>query len=97
MNTSYVYIITNHKYGTLYVGVTNNIMRRMIEHKQKVFEGFSKKYGLNRLVYLEQFINITDAIACEKLIKGWSRARKVALIETRNPDWINLDSSHGSE
>jgi len=97
VNTSYTYIITNRKNGTLYVGVTNNIDRRIYEHKHKLVEGFSKKYDLTELVYLEQFVKITDAIASEKVIKGWSRAKKIALIETRNPDWLNLDSSHGSE
>lgn len=97
MNTYYVYIITNHKNGTIYVGVTNNINRRIYEHKHKLVEGFSKQYGLDTLVYLEQFSRIEDAISAEKRIKGWSRTKKIALIETKNPDWIDLDSSHGSE
>lgn len=97
MKNSYVYIITNHKNGTLYIGVTNNIYRRILEHKNKLVDGFSKKYDLSTLVYLEQFANISDAIAAEKTLKGWSRAKKIALIEAKNPDWVNLDSSHGSE
>jgi len=97
VNTYYVYIITNHKNGTIYVGVTNNINRRIYEHKHKLVEGFSKQYGLDTLVYLEQFSRIEDAISAEKRIKGWSRTKKIALIETKNPDWIDLDSSHGSE
>jgi putative endonuclease len=79
------------------VGVTNNIIRRVFEHKHKLVEGFSKQYELGTLVYLEQFVNINDSISAEKRIKGWSRAKKIALIETKNPDWIDLDSSHGSE
>lgn len=99
MKTSHVYIITNDKNGTLYTGVTNNIIRRVYEHKNKLTDGFSSKYALDRLVYLEQFLSIEDAIAAEKRIKGWARAKKVALIEARNPDWndLALDSSQGSE
>lgn len=97
MNTSYVYIITNQKNGTLYVGVTNSITRRVYEHKHKLVEGFSKQYSLDTLVYLEQFAHIEDAISAEKRIKGWSRAKKIALIEAKNPDWLDLDSSHCSE
>lgn len=81
----------------MYVGVTNNIDRRIYEHKHKLVDGFSKRYSLNTLVYLEQFAHIEDAISGEKRIKGWSRAKKIALIETKNPDWLDLDSSHGSE
>jgi len=97
LKASYVYIITNHKNGTLYVGVTSDIVRRIYEHKHKIFDGFSKKYGLEILVFLEQFANINDAISAEKRIKGWSRGKKISLIEMRNPDWIDLDSSLGSE
>ena len=97
MKTSYVYIITNRKNGTLYVGVTNNIERRIYEHKHKLIEGFSKKYGLDILVFVEQFSDINDAIQAEKRIKGRIRIKKLALIEKNNPDWLDLDSSQGSE
>jgi putative endonuclease len=97
VKSSYVYIITNRKNGTLYIGVTNDLVRRLYEHKHKLVEGYSKKYGLDKLVFFEQFINITDAIAAEKKIKGWTRSKKVSLIETKNPDWSNLDSSFDSE
>lgn len=95
MKNSYVYIMTNKKNGTLYVGVTNNIARRVYEHKNKLVDGFSSKYGLGRLVYLEQFLSIEDAIAAEKRIKGWVRAKKISLVEAKNPDWndLALDSS----
>lgn len=93
----HLYIITNKKNGTIYTGVTGNLEKRIFEHKNKLVEGFSKKYGLGSLVYFEQFQYIQDAIAAEKRIKGWNRAKKIALIETRNPDWLDLDSSHGSE
>jgi len=97
MKSSYVYIITNHKNGTLYVGVTNDIERRIFEHKAKLVDGFSKKYSLDILVYVELFTDIKDAIASEKRLKGWTRAKKLSLIERENPDWLDLVSSHGSE
>jgi len=97
MKISYVYIITNRRNGTLYVGVTNNIVRRIYEHKQKLIEGFSKKYFLDKLVFVESFSDINDAIQAEKRIKGWIRIKKLALIEKSNPEWLDLDSSHCSE
>jgi putative endonuclease len=73
-----------------YVGVTNNIHRRILEHKNKLVPGFSKKYNLHRLIYFEAFGDIRDAIAREKQIKGWTRLRKIALIESVNPKWEDL-------
>jgi putative endonuclease len=74
----------------LYVGVTNNMHRRIFEHKNKLVPGFSKKYNLHRLIYFEAFGNIRDAIAREKQIKGWTRAKKIALIRSVNPKWEDL-------
>ena len=78
---------------TLYIGVTSNLERRMWEHKQKVFKGFTARYGVDRLVHIEEFAHIDDAIAREKALKGWRRDRKVALVEAENPKW--RDVSHG--
>lgn len=90
MRQYYIYIMTNKRNGTLYVGVTNNLTRRVYEHKHKLVEGFTSKYGLDRMVYYEVFDDIRLAIAREKQIKGWLRVRKIALIESRNPDWNDL-------
>ena len=84
-----VYILTN-KSGTLYVGVTNNLERRMFEHKNSLNEGFTKKYETNRLMYYESFSDIHEAIYREKQIKGWRRDKKIALIEEDNPTWQDL-------
>lgn len=90
-NHSYwVYILTNRRNGTLYVGVTNSLKRRIWEHKAKVLEGFTKQYGLTRLVRFELFRDVNLAIAREKEIKGWLRKRKLALIEAENPGWSDL-------
>ena len=80
----YVYILTNTS-RTLYVGVTNDLLRRIYEHKSKQVEGFTKKYNISKLVYYETTGDITSAISREKQIKGWVRRRKVALIEQRIP------------
>ena len=75
---------------TLYTGVTNNLVRRVYEHKNKLIEGFTKKYNITRLVYFEVFNNIEDAIRREKQIKGWVRKKKIELIESVNPEWKDL-------
>ena len=85
----YVYLMTNRS-GTLYVGVTNNVKRRVREHKDGQVEGFTKKYRIHRLVYFEVFDYIESAIAREKTIKGWLRQKKVHLIEQTNPQWADL-------
>jgi len=85
----YIYIMTN-KSGTLYVGLTGNIKKRVYEHKNKLVEGFAKKYNIDKLVYLEMFGDVYSAIAREKTIKGWLRKKKLQLIETTNPDWVDL-------
>ena len=76
--------------GTLYIGVTNNIWVRVFTHKQKVMPGFTKKYNVDRLVYFEETNSIHNAIAREKQIKGWTRAKKILLIESLNPKWNDL-------
>ncbi|MFH1789985.1 MAG: GIY-YIG nuclease family protein [bacterium] len=85
----YVYIMAS-KTGTLYIGVTNNIERRAAEHKQELIKGFTKKYKCNKLVYYEHFIYIEEAINREKVLKGWLRKKKEALIKTINPSWKDL-------
>ena len=89
VNVYYVYIITN-KRGTLYVGVTNNLYRRMYEHKNKLIDGFSKRYNIDRLLYYEITNDILSAIAREKEIKGWKRKKKIALIKRNNPEFKDL-------
>jgi len=89
MNEYYVYIMTNES-GTLYTGVTNNIQRRAFEHKNKLIEGFSKKYNINRLVYYEVTSDVINAISREKQIKGWLRVKKIELINSVNPDMRDL-------
>jgi putative endonuclease len=85
----YVYIMTS-KSGTLYTGMTNNLQRRVYQHKNKLIEGFTKKYNVTRLVHHETFNNVHDAIRREKQIKGWVRRKKIALIESSNPKWRDL-------
>lgn len=85
-----VYILTNDSRTVLYTGVTNNLMRRLREHKGKITPGFTKKYKTYKLVYLEIFQYVTDAIDREKQIKRGSRAKKIALIEKQNPEWDDL-------
>ncbi|MBI2338724.1 GIY-YIG nuclease family protein [Candidatus Daviesbacteria bacterium] len=85
----FVYILTN-KSNTLYTGVTNNLERRMWEHKNKLIPGFTSLYNLNKLIYFEEFGRIEDAISAEKKIKGWTRKKKIALIKTINPKFKDL-------
>ncbi len=80
----------NFRNGTLYTGVTNNLIRRVWEHKSKTAEGFTKKYSIDKLGYYETYTDITDAIRREKQIKGGSRKAKLKLIETMNPNWEDL-------
>ena len=86
----YVYIMANKGNSVLYTGVTNNLERRIYEHKTKSIKGFSEKYNINKLVYCEQYNSAYDAISREKQIKGGSRKKKVTLIEKDNPDWKDL-------
>ena len=85
-----VYILSNRRQGTLYTGVTSNLVRRIHEHKTGDTEGFATRYGCDRLVHFELFDRIDDAIAREKQIKAGSRANKIALIEAHNPVWADL-------
>lgn len=90
MKTYFVYIITNTKAWVLYIWITNNLERRMYEHKNKIFKWFSSKYNLNKLVYFEEFWTPIDAIEREKEIKKWRREKKIELIEKTNVFWLDL-------
>ncbi|MSR78385.1 MAG: GIY-YIG nuclease family protein [Candidatus Omnitrophica bacterium] len=85
----YVYIITNQS-KTLYIGVTNNLPKRVWEHKHKVIDGFTKKYNLTKLVHYEETTDVIAAISREKQLKGWTRAKKIKLIESCNPQWKEM-------
>ncbi len=86
----YTYILTNDYGNVLYVGVTNDLVRRSYEHKHKLVDGFTKKYNISKLVYYEQYEEVGAAIAREKQIKGWTRAKKNALVESVNPMWQDV-------
>lgn len=89
MRKYYVYIMTN-KSRTLYTGVTNDLERRVYEHKNKLVKGFTRKYNITRLVWYEEFDDVQQALDGEKKIKGWLRSKKIALIESANPLWKDL-------
>lgn len=86
----YIYIMTNKRNTVLYTGVTSNLQKRISEHRQKLTEGFTKKYNITKLVYCEVFDSIVDAIRREKQIKAGSRQKKLALIGSLNPEWRDL-------
>jgi putative endonuclease len=86
----WVYILASRVGGTLYIGVTNDLVRRIYEHREGLVDGFTKKYALHRLVYFEQFDDVENAIRREKRLKSWNRAWKIRLIEQNNPNWIDL-------
>ena len=90
MKSGYVYILTNKKNGTLYIGVTSDLIKRIWEHKNKVVEGFTEKYNLDKLVYYEVFEDIENAILREKQLKKWHRDWKINQIEKTNPEWKDL-------
>ena len=90
MTDYFVYMLASQRNGTLYVGVTNDLARRVGEHKDKAVPGFTKRYGVSILIWYETFPNINDAIAREKQIKGWNRAWKIRLIEENNSAWNDL-------
>ncbi|HXS14834.1 MAG TPA: GIY-YIG nuclease family protein [Candidatus Saccharimonadales bacterium] len=90
MKSYYVYILTNNLNTTFYIGVTNNLERRIYEHKHELLEGFSKKYKLKKLIYFEECTNINDAISREKQLKNWHREWKLNLIKRINPDFRDL-------
>ncbi|MGB7410363.1 MAG: GIY-YIG nuclease family protein [Sphingopyxis granuli] len=86
----YLYIMASQKNGTIYIGVTNDIIRRTYEHREGQLTGLSQKYRVKHLVHYEEFQDIRDAIQREKRLKKWNRAWKIQLIETQNPDWRDL-------
>lgn len=95
MKQYYVYILASQRNGTLYVGVTSNIEKRVYEHKNSLAEGFTKKYKVHLLVHVEMFDNPEDAIKREKQLKAWKRKWKLNLIEVNNPDWNDLYQETG--
>lgn len=86
----YVYILASKKHGTLYTGMTNDLVRRIYEHKHNILPGFTKRYNVHLLVYFEPFEDSYNAIAREKRLKKWNRAWKIRLIEEHNPEWKDL-------
>jgi len=86
----YIYLLTNKGLNVVYTGVTSNLIRRVYEHKNKMVDGFTKKYNVDRLIYFETYSEITDAIQREKQIKGWIRKKKDELINQMNPEWRDL-------
>jgi len=90
MAGGWIYITTNRPQGTLYVGVTSDLARRIQQHRDGTVDSFTKRYGLKRLVYAEQHLDIRQAIQREKTIKHWPRAWKVRTIQADNPDWVDL-------
>jgi putative endonuclease len=95
MKFYFVYILASMKNGTLYIGVTNDLERRIYEHKNDLLPGFTRKYGVHLLVYYEMFEDINDAIIREKQLKKWNRSWKIRLIEKHNPKWENLCKEDG--
>jgi putative endonuclease len=90
MSNYYIYVLTNKNHKVMYVGVTNDLMRRIQEHKQKKISGFTKKYNVDQLVYFEHTQDANAAVAREKQLKGWLRIKKNELVETMNPSWRDL-------
>jgi putative endonuclease len=88
--TYFVYILTNWNHKVMYIGITNNLHKRIYQHKNKLIEGFTKKYNVSKLVYYELTENVQSAIAREKQLKGWIRNKKNKLITTINPEWKDL-------
>lgn len=88
-----VYILASRRNGTLYIGVTSDLLRRVDQHRAKAVPGFTQRYDVGRLVYFERYGEISEAIAREKQLKGWNRAWKIKLIEQSNPEWHDLDAT----
>jgi putative endonuclease len=86
----YVYLLASKPYGTLYTGVTSNLLQRIYQHKNKLADGFTKKYNVHQLVYYEVYSEVREAIMREKRIKNWHRQWKINLIEQSNPHWADL-------
>jgi len=96
MKTYYVYMLASQKNGTLYIGVTNNLERRLYEHKNHLVKGFTAKYNVTKLVWSEQTSFVEAAIEKEKQMKKWERAWKIRLIEEGNPEWHDLSEGWGA-
>ncbi len=94
MQEFYVYIMTNYKHNVFYIGVTNDLIRRVYEHKNKLLKGFTDKYKINKLVYYENTGDIVSAIQKEKQLKNWHRVWKLNLIKSKNPDFIDLSENN---
>ncbi len=94
---SFVYILASGRHGTLYIGVTSDLMVRLYQHREGLTGGFTKRYGVNRLVYFEVFEDISEAIGREKRLKKWNRDWKIRLIQEGNPDWSDLAIGMGFE
>jgi putative endonuclease len=90
MESYYVYILASKRNGTLYIGVTNDLVKRVYEHKSNLVDGFTKKYSVHTLVYYEQVNDVESAIKRERQIKKWNRKWKLAMIERENPEWRDL-------
>lgn len=90
MRDFFVYILTNWNNKVMYIGVTNDLKQRLYEHKHQLVDGFTKRYNVHKLVYYEHTTDMRAAIAREKQLKGWLRAKKNALVETMNPEWKDL-------
>ena len=86
----YIYILASRKHGTLYIGITNDLVRRIYEHKNNILPGFTKRYKVHMLVYYETFEDSYNAIVREKRLNKWNRAWKIRLIEENNPEWRDL-------
>lgn len=93
MKSYYVYIVASKRNGTLYIGVTSDLVKRIYDHKEGLIDGFTKKYNINILVYYEEFGDINEAIKREKNIKAWKREWKLKTIEEFNPQWVDLYDS----
>ena len=92
MKDYFVYIMANSNNNVFYIGVTNDLQRRVYEHRTGIFEGFTKKYRVHKLVYCENWHDVKDALRREKQLKGWTREKKKALIGTVNPEWREIET-----
>jgi len=90
LKSYYIYILASRRNGTLYIGITNDLVRRIYEHKNDLVKGFTEKYGVHTLVHYEQYEDVESAIQREKQLKCWHRKWKIRLIEERNPEWKDL-------
>jgi putative endonuclease len=90
----YVYLLSNTNNTVLYIGVTNDLVRRTFEHRTKKCKGFTQKYNVDKLIYYESFDLIESAIKREKQLKGWSREKKIQLVDSKNPKWLDLHQNN---